>query len=206
MRAESVARIAGGTVRVRLEENLRVGRLQLEQGTIDLAALMARIGQDPGLAGSVDALDMTIENILQPPGMWSATGSASAPVVELDELRLDEVALTLEKQAQTAAVTLAARWWGTSVELAAQADLRQALEEDPARWWHGAGLGGTLEYADLAPARLEDAVAAGGQIVDGAQVEWRFGGHRFPRRFLSVRGASTVDEIAPEGILVGLLS
>jgi len=155
MRAESVARIAGGTVRVRLEENLRVGRLQLEEGTIDLATLMERIGQDPRLAGSVDALDMTIENILQPPGMWSGTGSASAPVVELDELRLDEVALTLEKQAQTAAVTLAAGWWGTSVELAAQADFRQALEEDPARWWHGAGLGGTLESADLAPALAE---------------------------------------------------
>lgn len=155
LRAESVARIDDAVLRVRLEDNLRLAHLHLEEGTIDLAALLERLGLDVELDGAVDSLELTIQNVLQPPGMWNATGNVTAPRLGHGDWWVEGVGLTLEKAAETTEITLNGAFAGTTIRMVGQATLQEEFAEDAGRWWHGAEAEGWIETDGLAPALAE---------------------------------------------------
>lgn len=155
LQAEGAARIGEAALQVRLEENLQTARVVLEGGPLDVSALMRLLDQEERLGGSVDSLQMTIENVLSPPGMWQATGSATARTLLYEEWDFDEVRLKLEKQDAIADFQLAGNFHGTPVTVLANARFQPELAEEADRWWHGAAFTGNMETGNLEPALAE---------------------------------------------------
>jgi len=155
LEAEGVARVDGAVLRIRLEENLRIARLILEEGVIDIGGLLRRMDQEADVAGTVGGLNLTITDIISPPGHWGAAGSVEAGSLTFDDWDLDEVELRLEKVERTANINLSASFLGTAFALHGEARFAPELADDARRWWHDAAITGSLESENLEPAVAE---------------------------------------------------
>jgi len=155
LQADGLARINGAALRVRLVENLRIARVSLEEGAVDLGILMQRLDQEVDLAGTVDGLDLTLRNILLPPGRWEVAGTASAPRARYEEWELEEVALEIEKNGNTANLGFSGSFYGTTFALSGAARFDPERADEAGEWWHGAEFTGDLQTANLKPALAE---------------------------------------------------
>lgn len=152
LRTETVVEIDAARVRVRLEDDLRNAHFELEKGPLDLARLLRQFDRDTVLAGSIESLDLTIDDLFKPQGQWQAAGTVGATVLRFREWTLDGVDLKLSKTPNSAALDLRASLLGTPFTLQGEAKLVPALANDPIRWWHDATVSGTLETQNLQPA------------------------------------------------------
>lgn len=155
LEAEGVARVDGAVLRIRLEENLRIARLVLEEGVIDIGTLLRRMDQEADVAGTVDVLDLTVRDIIRPPGQWGASGSVEARSLTFDQWDFDDVELRLEKVESNANINLSGSFLGTAFALHAEPRFAPELAEDARRWWHDAAVSGSLESENLEPALAE---------------------------------------------------
>jgi hypothetical protein len=155
LRTETVVEIDASRVRVRLEDDLRNAQFELVNGPLDVARLMRQFNRDTVLAGTVESLNLTVEDIFKPHGQWRASGTVGATVLRFREWALDGVALKLNKTPGFGDIDLRASLLGTPFTLLGQAQFPPALANDPFRWWHDATFAGTLQTGNIQPAIVE---------------------------------------------------
>jgi len=152
LEAETVVEVDAARVGVRLEDDLRRAHFELQKGPLDVARLMGQFNRDTVLAGSIEGMELTIEDIFKPHGQWRAHGTARASVLRLREWTLDNVDLTLNKDRGNGELSLRASLLGSPITLQGVAKFVPRLANDPLRWWHDAILSGSLQSANLQPA------------------------------------------------------
>lgn len=155
LRAEGMLRLGEATLRVLLEEDFNLARLNLEEGPLDVGALTGVMDPQTPFGGTVDSLDLSIRNITSAPGLWNASGTVTAPTLSHSEWQFDEVKLKLEKQETLANFDLAGNFHGIRVTVDANARFQAEVADERARWWHGAQFSGGAETGSLEPALAE---------------------------------------------------
>lgn len=155
LRAEGALRIGGATLRVLLEEDFSLARLVLEDGPLDVAALMRVMDPQTQFGGTVSALELTLRNVMSAPGLWNASGSVTAPALSYSDWEFDGMGLKLEKKETQANFELKGNFHGTPVAVDGDARFQAEVAAETERWWHGARFSGAAETGNLEPALAE---------------------------------------------------